>query len=201
MRPGRFNGTLDPSQVLVVTPGGGKQLADHKDAITAWLERGGHMLVLGLKTDEANSFMPFIVTMNKAEHICVVFESKGIGSLLAGIGPADVNIREPRELDLVSSGATPQGNGVLAVANQGKVVFCQIAPWQFQYERHYNLKRTFRLTSVLINRLLCNMGASGKAPVLERFTKGSGRNSSPWLTGFYLDKPEEMDDPYRFFGW
>ena len=201
MRPGQFSGALDPSQVLVVTPGGGNQLADHKEAITAWLEKGGHVLALGLKADEANAFMPFIVNMNKVEHICVVFESKDMSSLLAGIGPADVNMREPRELDLVSGGATPLGNGVLAVANQGKVVFCQIAPWQFPYERQYNLKRTFRLTSVLINRLLGNMGAGGTAPVLERFTKGSGRDSSPWLTSFYLDKPEEMDDPYRFFGW
>ena len=23
----------------------------------------------------------------------------------------------------------------------------------------------------------------------------------PWVNSFYLDKPEEMDDPYRFFGW
>ena len=22
-----------------------------------------------------------------------------------------------------------------------------------------------------------------------------------WLNGFYLDQPEEWDDPYRFFGW
>jgi len=22
-----------------------------------------------------------------------------------------------------------------------------------------------------------------------------------WLDGFYLDQPEEWDDPYRFFRW
>jgi hypothetical protein len=201
MRLDQFNGALDTGQVLVVTPGGGNQLAGHKEAITAWLKKGGHLLAVGLEAAEANAFMPLIVNTNKAEHISVVFESKGMESLLAGIGPADVNMREPREIDLVSGGATPLGNGVLAVANRGKVVFCQIAPWQFPYERQYNLKRTFRLTSVLINRLLGNMGAGATAPVLERFTKGAGGDRSPWLTSFYLDKPEEMDDPYRFFGW
>jgi hypothetical protein len=201
MRPGQFSSEFDPSQILVVTRGSGNRLARHREVISAWLEKGGHMLAVGLNADEANAFMPFIVNMKKAEHICEVFESKGMGSLLAGIGPADINMREPRELDLVSGGATPLGNGVLAVANQGKVVFCQIAPWQFSYERQYNLKRTFRLTSVLINRVLGNMGTGGRVPVLERFTKGSGGDSSPWLTSFYLDKPEEMDDPYRFFAW
>jgi beta-galactosidase len=201
MHPGQFSGALDPSQILVVSRGSGNRLASHKETIKAWLEKGGHMLAVGLKAEEANEFMPFIVKMKKAEHICEVFKSKDMDSLLAGIGPADINMREPRELHLISEGATPLDKGVLAVANQRKVVFCQIAPWQFPYEQQYNLKRTFRLTSVLINRLLSNMGADGTAPVLERFTKGSGGNSSPWLNSFYLDKPEEMDDPYRYFAW
>jgi len=50
--------------------------------------------------------------------------------------------------------------------------------------------------------LLGNMGVSGKTPLLARFSapvmdSGPGR----WLQGFYLDKPQEWDDPYRFFRW
>ncbi len=46
----------------------------------------------------------------------------------------------------------------------------------------------------------------GQTPVLERFaapvklTDGQSPECR-WLNGFYLDQPEEWDDPYRFFGW
>ena len=41
----------------------------------------------------------------------------GYGSLLAGIGPADVHNRDPREIPLVSGGAAVLGNGSLAKAS------------------------------------------------------------------------------------
>ena len=48
--------------------------------------------------------------------------------LLAGVGPADVYNRDPRELPLVSGGATVIGTGILARAEKANVVFCQLAP-------------------------------------------------------------------------
>ena len=125
-------------------------------------------------------------------------------SLLAGIGPSDVHIRDPRELPLVSGGAAVVGNGVLAKAAEANVVFCQLAPWQFDHKKQYSLKRPFRRTSRLVARLLANMGATGATPVLSRFSSpvgGSGAKESRWQEGLYLDKPVEMDDPYRFFRW
>ncbi len=50
-------------------------------------------------------FLPFKVTMKKAEHIAAFFEPAGHDSLLAGVGPADVHNRAPREMPLVSAGA------------------------------------------------------------------------------------------------
>jgi hypothetical protein len=58
----------------------------------------------------------------------------------------------------------------------------------------------------MVTRLLANMGASGTTPVLSHFSnpvkdrwyKGS---ENRYLSGFYLENPVEIDDPYRFFRW
>ena len=141
--------------------------------------------------------------MKKAEHIATWFEPPGVSSPLAGIGPADVHNRDPREMPLVSGGATVIGDGVLAEADGGKVVFCQLAPWQFDYAKQYNLKRTYRRTSFLVTRLLANLGAAGPTPILARFSTpvDAAKPEKRWLDGLYLDAPEEWDDPYRFFRW
>jgi hypothetical protein len=85
------------------------------------------------------------------------------------------------------------------------VVFCQMVPWQFDYSKQYNLKRTYRRTSCLVSRLLGNMGAEMPTPILERFGEavkaGEGQAEQRWMRGLYMDRPEEWDDPYRFFRW
>lgn len=47
------------------------------------------------------------------------------------------------------------------------------------------------------------MQVASSTPILERFGKPveAGKPESRWLNGLYLDKPEEWDDPYRFFRW
>ena len=97
------------------------------------------------------------------------------------------------------------GDGVLAVAEDGHIVFCQVAPWQFS-PRQQNTKRTFRRTSCLLSRLLGNLGVQGQTPLLSRFLEPvkfvkDSPTESRWPRGFYLEPPEEWDDPYRFFGW
>ena len=56
-------------------------------------------------------------------------------------------------------------------------------------------------SDLLVTRLLANMGASGTTPLLSRFASQVAEGQKRWLDGFYLDVPEEMDDPYRFFCW
>ena len=75
--------------------------------------------------------------------------------------------------------------------------------WYFNYGEQYNLRRTFRRASFLMTRLLANMGAAGSTPVLDRFHSpvDTAKAEKRWLDGFYLDTPEEWDDPYRFFCW
>jgi hypothetical protein len=194
-------GELAADRVLIVGPGGGRKMTGDAAAIGKWLEGGGHLLALGLDGADV-AFLPFRIELKKEEHIAAYFEPASAGSLLAGIGPADVHNRDPRELFLVSGGAERVGNGVLAKAKNANVVFCQFVPWQFEHNKQMNLKRTFRRASCLVTRLAANMGVAGPSPVVERFGRAvEGKGERRWLEGLYLDVPEEWDDPYRFFRW
>jgi hypothetical protein len=129
---GSYQGAvLSNDQVLVVGQGGGQVLAKHAPDVAKWLKAGGHLLALELDAEEANTFLPTPVSMSKREHIATCFEPPGLASLFAGVAPADVHNRDPRELPLVSGGAKALGDGVLAQAEGANVVFCQLAPYSF----------------------------------------------------------------------
>jgi hypothetical protein len=194
---------LSPGHVLIVGPGGGQMLTRDAAAITAWLKAGGHLLAIGLDEAEANSFLPIKITMKKQEHIATYFAPPGVNSPFAGIAPADVHNRDPRVIPLVTGGAKIYGNGVLASAAGGDIVFCQLVPWQFDHKKQMNLKRTFRRAACLVTRLAANLGAVGSTPLLDRFRSPvtAAKAEQRWLHGFYLDVPGEWDDPYRFFRW
>lgn len=192
---------MKADRVLVVAPGG-KALGTDGDAIAAFLKAGGRLLALGLTQEDADAILPFKVSMSQAEHINAWFDPPGLDSPAAGIGSADVHNRDPRRIPLVEAGADTLGNGVLAIASPSNVVFCQLAPWQFEYAGNYGLKKTFRRTSFLVTRILANLGVNSETPLLTRFsTAVDDDEPGRWLRGFYLDEPQEWDDPYRFFRW
>jgi len=193
---------LSANHVLVVGPGGVKELARDASTIATWLKAGGNLLAIGLDEEQASAFLPVKVRMKQAEHISAYFESPGFDSVLAGIGPADVHCREPREVALLSEGVATIGNGVLGTADDLNIVFFQLAPWQFD-SRKQSVKRTFRRTSFCLTRLLANMGVSGSTPILNRFSSPVDKSAGEkrWMDGLYLDAPQEWDDPYRFFRW
>jgi hypothetical protein len=197
-------GSLSCEQVLVVGPRGGQMLGSHAAAVADWLKAGGNLLAIGLDEANARSLLPsFKLAIKPAEHIACYFEPFGANSLLAGVGPADVHNRDPRELPLVCAGAQLAGDGVLAKAEGANAVFCQLAPWQFGGSAQGNLRRTFRRTAFLLSRLLANLGVASSTPLLERFHRpvDAAQAEPRWLAGLYLDQPEEWDDPYRFFRW
>jgi beta-galactosidase len=195
-------GALAADQVLIVGPGGGRKLAGSAAAIADWLKSGGHLLAIGLDGPDASALPVGQVSFRNQEHVGAYFEPFHAASLLAGVGPADVYNRDPRNLPLVASGAMVFGDGVLAAIEKKNIVFCQLAPWQFD-KRQYYLKKTFRRSSFLVSRLLANMGIAGSTPILSRFHTpvDAAKHEQRWLTGLYLDQPEEWDDPYRFFRW
>ena len=215
-------GKLSGDQVLVVGAGGGQKLSGDKAAVADFLTAGGNVLALGLDQSEANAFLPFKVVTKKAEHIAAFFSPAGRDSLLVGVAPADVHNRAPREIPLVTSGATVVGDGVLAKARDFNMVFCQFPPYSVSRTEGShakgdspifaetkigtvpkNVRRTYRRAAFQLARLLANMGVAAPTPLLARFS-GPVNTEKPekrWLNAFYLDEPEEWDDPYRFFRW
>src|SRR5262249_55083720 len=194
---------LNAGCLLIVGPGGGKALAADAAAVQKWLAGGGILLVIGLDGADLNAFLPNKISTAKADHIAAYFDPPAKDSLLAGVGPADVENRDPRQLSLISAGATVLGDGVLAKADGINLVWCQLAPWQFDPTKAMNLKRTFRHSAFVVSRLASNMGASASTPILARFHTPVDKSKveKRWLEGLYLDTPEEWDDPYRYFRW
>jgi hypothetical protein len=192
---------LTADAVVIIGPGGGKQLAGDCSDIAEWIKAGGRLLAIGLDEASANALLPAKVRMKKVEHIAAPFDAVGLRSPLAGVAPADVHNRDPRLLDLVDDGATIFANGVLAQSPGGNVVFCQIVPWHFDPTKAMNLKRTYRRSSCAVTRLAANLGAGGETRILARFRTPVQKAERRWLSGLYLDVPEEWDDPYRFFRW
>ena len=97
---------LSSDQVLVVGPGGARQLAANKSAIADWLKAGGKLLAIGLDQQNVDALLPMKVPFTKAEHISTFFGPNSVNPLLKGVGPADLHNRDPRELSLITSGAT-----------------------------------------------------------------------------------------------
>jgi beta-galactosidase len=217
-------GALHADQTLIVAPGGGKTLTGNAPAITKWLKDGGNLVAFGLDQQDLDGFLPRKVRVRHQEHIAAYFRppgtvpifaesaqqkrglspfpSRGYEGFFAGIGPADVHNRDPRDLPLITDGAAIIGDGVLAQADSANIVFCQAAPWQFSGDQ-LNLRKTRRRLAFLASRLLANAGVAGSTPLVERFRIPLA-NSKPeqrWLDGLYIDRPEEWDDPYRFFRW
>ena len=157
-----------------------------------------NQVVVALGTTDFSLF-PYI-QMKTQEHIASWFPPFAADSPFAGISPAEVHNRSPRNLPLITAGATIVGDGVLA--GTPTAVFSQLAPWQFQYKPdEMNVKRTFRKVAVLTMRLLGNQGVTPPTPLLAHFSTPLKDNEKRWLDGLYLDTPEEWDDPYRFFRW
>jgi hypothetical protein len=154
---------------------------------------------VGLTGDEIRAATGADIRTEKKEHIDSLYAPFPASSPLAGVGPADTHDRAALEIPLVTGGAEAFGNGVLARAKD--TVLCQVAPWRLDYTRNYGLKKTFLRSSFAVNRLLANMGGAGATPLLERFATPPRADEKRWLTGFYLDIPEEWDYPYRFFRW
>jgi beta-galactosidase/beta-glucuronidase len=194
---------LTADHVLIVGSGGGKTLAGDAAAIAKWLKDGGHVMAIGLNGTEAEAFLSSKIKTKRLEHIAAHFTPPAKDSLVAGIGPADEHNRDPREIPLVTAGATVLGDGIVAHAADANVVFCQFVPWQFDPKKQMNLKRTFRRASFLVTRLAANMGLALSTPILDRFHRpvDAAKGEKRWLDGLYLDVPEEWDDPYRYFRW
>ena len=199
-------GELAPDRDVLVLGHGCAGAAPDRARVARFLAAGGRVLAVALDQADADAVLPFKVGLRRAEYVGAALDPAPARSPLAGLGPANVYNRSPRELPLVESGAAVVAGGVLALAPPGagrpNVVFCQLAPWQFDAARDRNQKAARRRAAVLLGRLLANLGAAGATPLPDRFGKPPAADEQPrWLRGLYPDVPEEWDDPYRFFRW
>ncbi|MBM3213458.1 hypothetical protein FJZ36_00855 [Candidatus Poribacteria bacterium] len=192
---------LGKGDLLVVAEGASSAFAKNRDGLSDWLAHGGRALAIDLNADEASRVLPTAVTTSSEEYFGVPLSPTGVHSPFAGVASSDVHTRDPRTIPLISSGADLLAGGVLASSIDGRIAFCQLAPWLFDHEAMYNVKITFRRTSFLLSRLLSNLGVQPTAPLVERFSTPREDGEQRWLTGLYLETPVEMDDPYRFFRW
>jgi hypothetical protein len=187
--------TVGSDALLVVGPGGG-------GAISAAVKSGARVLGIGLDAADANAFLPIKVGMARREYIGDYFEPFGAGSPFTGISPAETRNRDPHEMPVVTESANVFSGGALAIAGGGSVVLTQLVPWRMDYSgEKMNVKRTFRCAARLTARLLGNMGAPASTPLLSYFGTPVRPDEQRYLSSYYLDKPEEWDDPYRFFRW
>ena len=141
--------------------------------------------------------------MKTSEHLATFFWPFATASPLAGVGPANVHNRDPKEFSLVSGALRPSATECWPWPTRN-VVFCQLVPWECDYSKEKtNVKRTFRRSSFLVTRLLANMGVESATPILSRFSipVDATKAEQRWSYGLYLDQPEEWDNPYRAFRW
>jgi hypothetical protein len=193
---------LGRRDVLIAGPGAADVLTAHAEHVQRWVHSGGRVLALALAQGDVRAGLGLDVRTEVDEHIACRFDPAGPGVAVSGLGCGEFMIRDPREVPLVAGGADVMGNGVLALAEEGNVVLCQLAPWQFDYEALYNTKAAFRHLSFAASRLLGNMGVALRTPLLDNLARPAGPGEKRWLNGLYLDEPElDDDDPYRFLRW
>ena len=200
-------GKIPADQILVYGPDAAAALSNSKNELTEWLAAGGRFIGFGLDQQSLELVFSAGIKTRTSEHLGCLFDAQNLGSFAVGISPADVHLRVPMELPLVVSGAKTLGDGILAQAEYSSAVACQLAPWKVVRPGpngdQDSLRRTRRRVAVLASRLLANARAARSTPILDRFATPvvPSQNDRRWLTGLYIDQPEEWDDPYRFFRW
>jgi len=125
--------TLSPRTVLLVGQEGSKVLAPHRNKVVDFLNTGGTILTLGLTGEECREFLPHPVQTVDREFLTAVFPHPHRESAFVGVSPADVHNRTACSVPLVTSGADPIAEGLLAetvLPNGGRIVFFQLPPYR-----------------------------------------------------------------------
>jgi hypothetical protein len=99
--------------------------------------------------------------------------------------------------------AHPGANEVLEIPFSNSSFEAGPGGWTFTCSEQFNVRRTYRRASFTMARLLANMGVAAETPLLRRFASPTTHDGAErrWLEAYYVDQPEEWDDPYRFFNW
>ncbi len=174
-----------PANSLLVLGPGSRAPADLRKQV----EAGLNVLSLGLNQAEINQALPGLVRGRQAQTVSTRIARYDLPAL-SGISDAELHWRTRPDIAALEE-KSEQSNEALRVVPLGKglLVFCQAAPWMFDYAKQPYLRTTYRRNVFLISRLLHNLGAANPATKL----------GAP--TNLYLQIPQAEDDPYRYYRW
>ena len=197
-------GKLATDQVLVVGPGGGPDPRGRRPAHRRLARRRADICWPSASTRPSSTPSCPRSPHPKAEHIAAFFEPPPAGSPLAGVGPADVHNRDPRDLPLVTRrGRHPRRRRPgrpPRLATSSSASSCPGSSTTPASRTSSGPSAAPRSWSPACSP---TWAPPSETPLLDRFaTPVAAAGSEPrWKTGLYLDQPEEWDDPYRFFRW
>ena len=168
--------------VLVLGPGA------KPGNLTALVEKGVNVLALGFTGDEVNAVFPAAKAVSsKWESWPDYNDQIGKEPAFLGVSNADITWNYP---ECMASMARFDDKTTLKAFHAGAGVFVAnaIVPWQFN-DQELALRHNRRRAQALVTRLVCNLGGTADAGTL-----GAGAK-------LYADKPQSIDDPYRYFRW
>ena len=169
--------------ILVVGPGC-PGLCD----MTEIAKKGVKILCLNLKGGDANKVYPAAKAVEAKWSAYPDFnEDLATEPLFRGVSNADIQWNYP---SCIGTLARFDGGKVLKAfhVGEGVIVFSTISQGTFD-EKEINLRHNRRRAQGLLTRLIANLGGSVDAGFLK---KGAS---------LYADKPEQNDDPYRYYRW
>ena len=144
---------------------------------------GAHALCLGMNEKEIAKWSPIPLEVAFADTFFTRIEH--LSPELYGLSNADWAWHG--KMSFYAFPVTPDGNQAIRFVRHGKgiIVFWQVPPWMIDEANKPYLRTTKRRANAMAARVLANLGA---------VTPGFPDN-------LYLDFPENVDDPYRFFKW
>lgn len=167
----KFGGQpLDKNTLLVVGPG-----AAGLKSLIASLENGLNLLCLGLEGGEIDKLLPGEVKVSRSSAVPTLAKWTG-DAALAGVSNAELRWRTILEYSALQEPPEGSNEALRAISKgEGKAVFCQATPWMFDYRKKGYIRTTYRRNTFLVSRLLNNLGAGARSPVVSML---SGKGAS-----------------------
>ena len=187
---------LDDNDLLVIGPGSDAG----PDA-----GMGANVLCLGLSQEELERIAPDGVKFETETAYSSVIEDFS-SPAFRGLSNADIHWRTTLKLPLIQDTRSRSTPSLRAFSrSNGTLVLCQAAPWMFDTEEKPYLRTTYWRSVYMVSRLLANLGARPESGILKRFARKGREDATaengPWLSSYYIQKPEAGDDPYRYYRW
>ncbi|KPK65870.1 MAG: hypothetical protein AMK73_01720 [Planctomycetes bacterium SM23_32] len=162
-------GEMGSGDLLVLGPGAQGPPADE---VRAAVERGLNVLLLANgEADLRNAPVPCRCEVRTVMNSRLDLARRG--EALRGLSCAETHFRDFADLPLLSDPEPADEYGLLGAVElgEGRVVFCQAAPWMFDPAQFNHDRMTYRRTGFLLSRLLANLGAPMENRLLEHWSK------------------------------